>query len=133
MKKILYVLTVVLTLITFLTSCKKEPGVGGNCIITGKVFAKNYNSTFTVLKEEYYIANQYVYIIYGDDKDYSDKIRTSYDGTYEFKYLRPGTYHVYSFSKDSTLQTQNPIGIIKDVEIKKRNETVELPDIVIFN
>jgi hypothetical protein len=114
-------------------SCKKEPGQGGLSSISGKVFVKNYNSTFTILNEEFYGNDIYVYIIYGDDKDYSDRIRTSYDGTYEFKFLRKGTYHVYTYSKDSTLQTINPVGVVQDVEITKNKENVVLPDLVIFN
>ncbi len=132
MKKIIYLVSFTMVLIAFFSSCKKEPGEGGTSTITGKVFCKNYNSTFTVLKEEYYIADEWVYIIYGDDKDYSDRVLTCYDGTYEFKNLRPGKYHIYSYSKDSTLQTQNAIGIVKDVEIKKNRQKVQVPDIEIF-
>ncbi len=116
-----------------LLSCKKEAGVGGNSTIYGKVFEKDYNSSFTLLLEEYYSPDTWVFIIYGDDRDYGDKVRTSYDGTYEFKYLRPGTYRVYAFSKDSTLQTAAKVGVVKDVVISKNNETVEVPDLVIFN
>jgi len=116
-----------------ITSCKKEAGEGGNCSITGKVFVKDYNSTFTVLQEEYYGPAIWVYIVYGNDKDYSDRIETSYDGTYEFKYLRPGTYHVYAFSKDSTLQTNASVGVVKEVVIEKRHSETVVPDIVIFN
>jgi len=118
----------------FLTfySCKKDPGEGGTSSITGKVYAKDYNSTFTVLQGEYYAPDKWVFIIYGDNKDYGNKIRTSYDGTYEFKYLRPGTYHVYAYSKDSTLQTNAEIAVIKDVTISKQYKEVEVPLIQIF-
>ena len=133
MKNLILILSAGLLMIFTFDSCKKEAGQGGNCTITGKVFVKNYNGTFTQLLEEYYDPGVWVYIIYGDNKDYSDRIETSYDGTYEFQFLRPGTYHVYAYSKDSTRQTTAPIGVIKDVEIKKRSETVEVPDLVIFN
>jgi hypothetical protein len=114
-------------------SCEKEPGVGGNSILYGKVFVKDYNSTFTVLQETYYGPEIWVYIIYGEDKSYSDRIQTGYDGTYEFKYLRPGNYQLYVYSKDSTLQTNAPVAVIQDAEITGKNEEVELPDFVIFN
>jgi len=133
MKKILLSLVLASMFIITLYSCKKEPGDGGNASIYGKVFVRDYNSTFTVLEDEYYGQDIYVYIIYGDDKDYSDRIRTSYDGTYEFKYLRPGTYHIYTYSKDSTLQTNALIPVVKDVEIKKNREEVEVPQINICN
>ena len=114
------------------TGCKKEAGEGGTSSISGKVYARDYNATFTVLQGEYYAPDMYVYIIYGDEKDYGNKIRTSYDGTYEFKYLRPGNYKVYCFSKDSLLQTNAEIGIMKEVTIKKQYQEVTVPDITIF-
>ena len=114
-------------------SCRKEPGEGGKSTIYGKVFVKDYNSTFTHLDEAYYGHDIWVYIIYGDDKDYGDRIRTSYDGTYEFKYMYPGTYHVYAYSKDSTLQTLAPVPVIKEVIVPKKTQDVEVPDLVIFN
>ncbi len=133
MKKTYFIVSICLTMLFAISSCKKEPGSGGSASIFGKVFVKDYNSTFTTFQGEYYGGDIYVYIIYGDDKDYSDKVKTSYDGTYEFKYLRPGKYQVYTFSKDSTLQTTNVIGVTQDVEITKRNQEVEVPDLVIFN
>jgi hypothetical protein len=133
MKKILFSLVLTSVFIVTLYSCRKEPGDGGKASIYGKVFVRDYNSTFTVLEDEYYGQDIYVYIIYGDDKDYSDRIRTSYDGTYEFKYLRPGKYHIYTYSKDSTLQTNALIPVVKDVEITKNREEIEVPLINICN
>jgi hypothetical protein len=115
-----------------MASCSKDPGEGGTSSISGKVFAKDYNSTFTVLQSEYYASDIWVYIIYGSDKDYGDRIKTSYDGTYEFKYLRPGTYHLYAYSKDSTMQTNAGVAVIRDVEISKNYKSVEAPLIRIF-
>jgi hypothetical protein len=114
-------------------SCKKEPGKGGNSSIFGKVYVKDYNATFTILQDEYYAQNKKVFIIYGDDKSYADDVTTNYDGTYEFKYLRPGKYKIFTYSKDSTLQTLADIPIVLDVEITKKNQKVEVPDILIFN
>jgi len=116
-----------------LTSCEKEAGEGGNSTIYGKVYLKDYNDTFTVLEDEYYAPDVWVYIVYGDDRDYSDRIRTGYDGTYEFKYLREGTYTIYTYSKDSTLQTTAPLPILEQVEITKRKQTIQVPDLVIFD
>jgi len=130
LKKLLLLLT---GLTVFLLSCEKDPGEGGKSTIYGKVYVKDYNSTFTILQEEYYGPDIWVYIIYGDDRDYSDRILTSYDGTYEFKYLRPGTYHVYAYSKDSTLQTNALLPVIRDVEVPKKKQEVEVEDIVIFD
>jgi hypothetical protein len=116
-----------------LVSCEKEPGSGGKSTIYGKVLVKDYNSTFTVLEETYYGPEIWVYLVYGDDRDYGDRIQTGYDGTYEFKYLRPGAYHIYAYSKDSTLQTNALVPVIKDIDVPKKKKDIEIEDIVIFN
>lgn len=63
---------------------------------------------------------------------YSDHTKTSYDGTYEFKYLRPVDYHVFVYSKDSTLQTNALIPVIKDVTISKKHQEVEVPVMIVY-
>jgi hypothetical protein len=118
--------------LALMVSCEKDPGKGGNSSIFGKVYVKDYNSTFTILQDEYYGQDENVYVIYGDDVTYSDDVSTNYDGTYEFKYLRPGKYKIYAYSKDSSLQTLADIPIIKEVEITGKNQRIEVPDIVIF-
>jgi hypothetical protein len=128
--KIIPILFVAMVMVA---SCKKDPGEGGNSSLYGKVFVKDYDPGFTVLQESYYGPDIWVYIIYGNDKSYGDRKKTSYDGTFEFKYLRPGTYHVYTFSKDSSLQTLAEIAVIRDVEITKTNQDVEVPLMTIFN
>jgi hypothetical protein len=133
MKKSLLPAVILLILLGLaFSACKKDPGEGGTSSISGKVYARDYNSTFTVLQGAYYAPDKYVYIIYGDDKDYGEKIRTGPDGTYEFKYLRPGDYHVYAFSKDSTLSSNAEIAILQDVTIPKQYQEVSVPDLVIF-
>ena len=128
--KVLFMLAIASSV---LVSCKKEPGEGGKSTIYGKVFVKDYNATFTVLEEEYYGPDIWVYIVYGDDRDYGDRIKTSYNGTYEFRYLYPGTYHVYAYSRDSTLQTNADIPVIREIIVPKKKQDVQVPDIVIFN
>ena len=135
MKKVMHKLFLAATLtVFFLCSCEKEPGEGGNSTIFGKVYVKDYNGTFTVLNGVYYGPDEDVYIIYGDDKTYSERVSTNYDGVYEFKYLRPGKYTIYAYSKDSTLLS--PSGLIektKEVEITEKGQEIEVPDIIIFN
>jgi hypothetical protein len=114
-------------------SCKKEPGSGGKSTIYGKVLVKEYNTSFTDLLETYYGPGIWVYIIYGDDRDYGDRIQTGYDGTWEFKYMRPGSYKVYALSKDSTMQTNADVPVMLNVEVPDKKQDIEVPDLVIFN
>jgi hypothetical protein len=120
-------------MILFLASCEKEPGPGGNSTIYGKVLVRDYNATFTYLEETYYGPGIWVYLVYGDDRDYGQRIETNYAGTYEFKYLYPGTYHIYVYSKDSTLQTNAMVPVIRDITIPKKKQDIEVEEIVIFN
>ena len=132
MKRFAVLLTII-ALTSLLFSCEKDPGEGGNSSIYGKVYVKNYNGTFTVLQGEYYGPDEDVYIIYGDAISYGQHTKTNYDGTYEFKYLRPGKYKVYVYSKDSTLQEPSGvIPIIKEVEITDKKQDVQVNDIIIF-
>lgn len=132
MKKLFRFLIISFPAVLLLISCEKDPGSGGSSKIYGKVMVKDYNSTFTVLEETYYAQAEDVYIVYGDNMGTDDRVRTSYDGSYEFKYLRKGTYHIFVYSKDSTLQTDALVPVIKDVEITKNNQGVEVPLITIF-
>lgn len=121
-------------LLAFVTgSCEKDPGEGGNASVYGKVIVRDYNAEFTYLKEEYPGRDIDVYIIYGDDISVGDRVRTSYDGAYEFKYLRKGNYTIFAYSKDSTLTTNSVVPVIKKVSIEENKAEVEAPDIIIFN
>ena len=114
-------------------SCKKTAGEGGNSSIKGKVLTEEWNKTFTVKNFEYPGADEYVYIIYGDDVSYGDRIKTSYDGAFEFKYLRPGNYKVYVYSQQyQTSTNQSPFTpVLKEVEITKKKEVLDLGTLVI--
>ncbi len=134
MKKHLKTATAIITLaVILLVGCEKPEGEGGLATIRGRVLVKDYNSTFTQLLDTYYAQDEEVYIIYGEDKAVGDRVRTSYDGWFEFAFLRPGKYKVYAYSKDSTLQTLAKIPVIRDVVITTRKEVVETEEIVVFN
>jgi len=116
-----------------LFSCSKEAGEGGNSTIYGKVITYNYNAEFTNLRGIYPGADEDVYLIYGDDRSYSQRIRTNYEGVYEFKYLRKGEYTIYVYSKDSTLTLISGIvPVIQKVTIDNNKQTVEAADMKIF-
>jgi hypothetical protein len=116
----------------FLTSCENGPGTGGKSTIRGKVIVREYNESFSVIRDEYPGAKEDVYIVYGDDYVYGDRFETSYDGTYEFNYLREGNYTVYAYSKDSTnMVASEQVAVIQQVEITGKDQVVEVPDIII--
>lgn len=116
------------------TSCSKDEGLGGTSTIVGRVKVIDYNSSFTKINDEYYLQDERVYIVYGDDDIYSDDFRTDYGGRYQFEYLTKGEYTIYAMSKDSADPT-SPIKIPVSVKVKidKNNQTVEAPEIVIFD
>ena len=122
-----------LLVVLIMISCSKEAGEGGSSTISGKVWVKDYNSTFTILNGEYYAQDEDVYIIYGDYNGYGDHLKTDYRGSYEFKYLRPGKYRIYVYSKDSTmLSPSGIIPMVEEVEITANKQNVEAPLITIF-
>jgi hypothetical protein len=126
MKRLFAIL--ILTTLIATTSCKKSAGQGGNSTIKGNVWGQNWNSSFTIMSGEGPAKDQDVYIIYGDETSYGDKISTSPDGSFTFQYLRTGKYKIYSYSKTLATAT-NPNGIIEvvvDTEITKKKQTVDV-------
>ncbi len=127
-----FILCFVLVVLS-IVSCKKEAGEGGNSSIRGSVWVKDFNSAY-IVTHEYAGADEYVYIIYGNDISYSERIRTSYDGSFEFKYLQKGNYKIYTYSQDSAniINSSGNFAIVKDVEITENKQVVEVPKITIF-
>lgn len=132
---------IVLCLVCFLlfNSCKKEAGKGGSSSIKGNIYAKYYNKNFSILADSAFAPDIDVYIIYGNEYSYGDRIRTSFDGVYEFKYLEKGSYKIYAYTRDSSGTYNNHVNqyahdfaIIKEVEITKNKQTIEVPQINIL-
>ncbi|MEA1877748.1 MAG: hypothetical protein U9N86_12900 [Bacteroidota bacterium] len=119
-------------LIIILSACVKEAGEGGRGTIVGKVFAYDYNAELTVFRAQYYAPEEDVYIIYGNDSLYSDRTRTNYDGTYRFKYLRPGTYTIFVYSKNLNTKLPPSLPEKKTVTIISDDQVVFVDDIEII-
>ncbi len=128
--KLVFILT--LGVITGLTACEQEEGFGGTSSVSGKVYALDYNTELTELLEQYYAPDEDVFIVFGDDITYADKVSTHYDGTFEFKNLRKGQYTVYAYSKDTT---GNPDGekfpVISSFEVTSNGQEIVLNDLII--
>ncbi len=86
-------------IIITLFSCSKEEGEGGRSSISGTVHMTDV--TGFNAGDEYDAPDYDVYIIYGeDDNIYDDDMKTNYDGTFEFKNLREGSYRLYCYTLD---------------------------------
>ncbi len=117
---------------SFFYSCKKEPGVGGHSSISGHVTIRHYNANFNQFLGTYDGADQYVYIVYGNHSGYDLRVKSDYNGNFEFNYLYPGEYSIYTYSLDSTLQALNGIvPVVQTITLGKK-EALELPEFTIF-
>jgi hypothetical protein len=124
----------ILLTVLLLAACKKPAGEGGNSRIHGKILVEDWNVPFTVKNGEYPGADEDVYIIYGDDLSYSDRVRANYNGEYEFRYLNKGKYRIYVYSKDRTFQSPSgETAVVKDVSISKNRQDVEVEQFVIYD
>ena len=112
-------------LVILMSSCKKSSGEGGSATIQGKVWVEEWDASFIrhdSLQDRVGMGED-VFIIYGDDVSYGDKKECSYDGRFEFKYLRTGSYTLYVYSKDP-----GPSGkkaVVKTVQVDSENQKVD--------
>ena len=118
------IITLLSSFILLFISCDKTPGYGGNCGITGVVKIRKFNSDYSVLREETVLANADVYIVFQDGQGYGDKVKTSYDGSFNFNHLVPGDYKLFIYSNDTTLVSSSQIPITIPVKISKNKELV---------
>lgn len=106
----------------------------GSAKLTGVVKVINYKNTtsypFLEVKDVTFAQELEVYLIYGDHEYYDDRIRTNYDGVFEFKDLIPGDYTVFVYSEDITGGTED-IAIIKQATITTVGEVIDLGEYTI--
>lgn len=114
-------------------ACKKQAGTGGSAKVTGSVWVQEWNNSFDVLETEYAGADEDLFLVYGDNAGYDDKITTDYNGKFEIKYLQKGKYKLYTYSKDSTFgSASGRVAMVREFEIKENKSNTELPKFVIF-
>lgn len=127
--KRLFTLVLGLLSLTIISSCKKVEGQGGTSTIKGVVIEQKYIGLNLVA--EYPAADQDVFIIYGaDDTFYDDDLKTSYDGSFEFKYLNNGSYRLFVYEDSSTEPSGTAVKMV-EVEISSKKSTVEVDTIYI--
>ncbi|MCB9232367.1 MAG: carboxypeptidase regulatory-like domain-containing protein [Bacteroidia bacterium] len=127
-------ISILLGLSWLLFACNQEPGIGGSSTIIGKIFLEVYNSDFSLLKDSYYLPDEYVYIIDGDNVTYRERVKTNFDGTFEFPNLKKGHYTIFAYSMDSTrtLPGYN-LAVIREVDIDGNRQLVDLGDLTLQN
>jgi hypothetical protein len=109
-------------------SCKKEEGEGGMATIKGSIWVRDWDKNFNLMMYEYPGLDEDVFIVYGDQVGYGDKLSTDLNGNFEFKYLRKGTYTIYALS--DTLPSANvsysqfPVAV--KIEISEKKQVIDI-------
>ena len=119
-------------------SCKKTPGDGGLATIRGNVveeirFVLTNPATYAT---EYPAPDEDVWIVYGDNVSPNERVRTNYDGEFEFQVLRPGEYTIYVYSNDTTGATDvapDRMPVIKKITIDERRQDIDLGQFRIYD
>ncbi len=92
----------------------------GSAKIYGVVRLINYRNSsvypYLEVKDTSFAQEQEVYLRYGAHEFYDERIRTDYNGYFEFRNLIPGDYEVFVYSEDLTGATQD--------KVEKRNVTI---------
>ncbi len=94
----------------------------GTSTINGTILVDNYNSTGVYVNSGIG-ADIDVYIIYGNSNlNYSDRIKSNYDGTFSFPNLANGPYTIYAYSK--SLITADGLDVVKVTAVIDTKNTV---------
>jgi hypothetical protein len=116
--------------ILFFSACAKYEGQGGNSSIQGVIVEQRYNVLGDVISS-YPAPDQDVYILYGDqDNFFDDDVKTSFDGSFQFNYLRTGNYRVFVYEDCNTCPSGKK-EVLTEVTLSKRNEVSDLDTIYI--
>jgi hypothetical protein len=76
------------------------------------------------------LANEKIYLVYGDNEFYDDDIQTGVNGIFEFKGLQVGNYSVYVYSKDTITGSNTIVDIPVEITDKKSVTDIGEIDIV---
>jgi len=111
-------------------SCAKEEGIGGSASIVGNIFAIDYVNDWSSKPDTLPAGDEDVFIIYGDEKGVSDDVKTKYDGSFAFEYLREGNYTIFVYTNDYNIGEINK-PLIYEVSLSD-DSTEDLGDIYIY-
>lgn len=117
-------------IIVIFSSCSKYEGQGGAATIKGIVIEQRYNSLGNVIAS-YPAPDQDIFIIYGAvNSFYDDDVKTSFDGSFEFRYLRKGTYRIFTYEDCNTCPSGKK-EVIQEVELTEKNQELLIDTIYI--
>lgn len=126
-------LTLVFLISLSFLSCEKDEGTGGKASISGNVYNTDFSPNFENVVDAYNMPDIDVYIVYGDDETYGDKVNTNFDGSFKFEYLREGDYTIYVYSEDSSRSSISEIIPIKVEVSLGKDENKDIGALNIFN
>lgn len=123
---------IVSILCSVVSSCSKYEGQGGAATIKGVIIEQKYNSLGNpILNGSYPAPDQDIFIIYGAENTfYDDDIKTSFDGTFEFRYLRKGKYKVFTYEDCNTCPSGRK-EVMQEAIITKKNQQFVMDTIYI--
>lgn len=96
--RLLFSVVFSLLVLLYFSSCSTEPGTGGVASITGRVYGYQVNMFGTRL-DSGYVADQRVFLAYGDHVVADEDTRTSFNGSFQFSELKKGSYTVWVVSE----------------------------------
>jgi len=115
-----------------LPACKKEEGEGGKAVIKGTVLRQDVNAVGVPQGDPYPFLDTRVYIVYGDNEFHDDDVRTGPGGKFEFRWLRKGSYTIYTFGEQCDC-TDDLVAISHQVTIDGKKDVVTVPTITAKN
>ncbi len=128
MTNIIKLILPIFILLMVFSSCRKVEGPGGSVTIKGVVIERNHVGTSIF---EYPAADQDVYIIYGSENSfYDDDVSTSYDGSFEFRYLQKGDYQIFAY-QDNPSVASGTDEVLVQVNASENNQVIILDTIYI--
>ena len=123
---------VILSLLSLLllASCNLHEGEGGTGTVRGFVKLIHHpDDDYQLTVDTVDAARTDVYIVYGDEDFYGDDVKTNPDGLYQFEYLTPGRYTVFSYS---TLPSGERVPVSETVTLE-RGGVAQVPTIYIHD
>ena len=130
MRKTIFFLLVFVAMTLLFPACNKGPGEGGSGTVRGYVKLVHHpDDDYTLTPDTMVAAKTDVFIIYGDEQFFGDDVETNAEGMYQFEYLLPGNYTVFSYS---TLPSGEKVAVSASVDLT-RGTVAQVPTLYIHD